>query len=56
MARVGDDLLAIVVKVLWQNVGQIKGVIHALLGMLVIPSCCHVTSTPPTVPVVCIGS
>ena len=45
----------IIIHVLWDDVSKVECVIHALLAVGVVSCCCHVTSAPPTPPIVAVG-
>merc|ERR1719357_915811 len=45
-------IVAIVVQVLWDHIGVIEGLVHAVLAVLVVASWCHVSTRPPTSPIV----
>ena len=45
-------IVAIVVQVLWNHIGVVEGLVHAVLAVLVVASWCHVSTRPPTSPIV----
>ena len=45
-------VIAIIIQVLRHRIGVVKGLVHAVLTMFVVPRRCHVPSRPTTPPIV----